>query len=148
MDVLALCGLQDRACGLLYDAESVLYGIGALAASACSGRHGCSIAQREYKMNCFITEYGNLIGLSLGLLGALLLAIAQSRLFLVIHDWLMSLDLTVETWLAGPRAPIVRAEGWDTQMERTVPWARKLSTLGWILVLMGFAAQIPSAIPK
>jgi hypothetical protein len=37
--ILTLCGLQDFAHGLFYDAERVLYGIGPLAASACSGRH-------------------------------------------------------------------------------------------------------------
>lgn len=51
MDVLALCGLQDRACSLFHDAESILYWVSAFAASACSGRHArlitCLMNERE-----------------------------------------------------------------------------------------------------
>ncbi len=49
MDVFALCGLQYVASCLFYDAESVLYRIGALAASACSGRHRDSITEKPRK---------------------------------------------------------------------------------------------------
>jgi hypothetical protein len=54
MYVLALCGLQYVAGGFLYDAECVLYRIGALTASACSGRHGSSMTRdsREGKKQC------------------------------------------------------------------------------------------------
>lgn len=43
MYVLALCGLQYVTDGLLHDAKCVLYRIGALTASACSGRHARSM---------------------------------------------------------------------------------------------------------
>jgi hypothetical protein len=45
MWIFSLCGLQDFAHGL-FNAESILYWIGALTASACSGRHGTTIVSR------------------------------------------------------------------------------------------------------
>jgi hypothetical protein len=69
-------------------------------------------------------------------------------MFLVINTWLRSLDLTLESSLGGPREPIIRIVGWEKGMESVVPGVRRLSTLGWILVAAGFAAQLPGALAK
>ena len=90
----------------------------------------------------------DLVGLSLNLLGAVLIVGAQSRLFSVINGWLRSLDLAIESWLAGPRSPIMGVMGWGKEMERAVPWLRRISTLGWISVATGFAAQIAGVLLK
>jgi hypothetical protein len=50
MRILALCGLQNLACRLFHDSKCVLYGIGALAASACSGRHGDSMTTEDIQL--------------------------------------------------------------------------------------------------
>ena len=90
----------------------------------------------------------DLVGLPLDLLGAVLIAVAQSRMFYVIDEWLLTLDLAITSRLAEPSAPTMRALGWNKQMECAVPRARRLSTIGWILVAAGFAARIPGALPK
>ena len=97
-------------------------------------------------MNWFI-EYGPATGLLFNVVGVIIIAAAQSRLFLVIKAWLLALDFYVETNLEKS-SPIVRFEGWDKQMERVVPWTRRLSALGWTLIVIGVALQIPAALPK
>ena len=87
------------------------------------------------------------VGLVLNLIGAVLLGIAQGRLFRVLNIWLKGLDFTVET-LLQPGAPIVKFTGWEKQMARAVPRSRRMSTLGWILIVLGAALQIPAALPK
>lgn len=87
-------------------------------------------------------SYFTAAGLLLNLLGAVLIAAAQSRLFVVINGWLLALDFYVETTLE-PKSPIIRFEGWDKQMEAAVPRNRRFSTIGWSLIVIGYALQVP-----
>jgi hypothetical protein len=96
---------------------------------------------------CWIVQYGVFVGLILNLLGAIVIAAAQSRLFVVINGWLLALDFFIETYLEQS-SPIIRFEGWDKQMERSVPLTSKLSAFGWILIVIGVALQIPAALPR
>ena len=105
------------------------------------------MAYMEVTVN-WIMQYGAVTGLVLNVIGAVTIATAQSRLFLVINGWLSALDLFVETYLAKQSPIVVRFTGWDKQMERAVPVTRKLSALGWTLIIIGVALQIPAALPK
>jgi len=92
-------------------------------------------------------SYATVLGLALNLIGAIVIAVAQSRLFVVINGWLLALDFYVETTLER-RSPIVRFEGWDRQMEAALPRTRRVSAFGWALIVLGAALQIPGALPK
>jgi hypothetical protein len=96
-------------------------------------------------MNCLV-QYSAVGGLILNLIGAIVIAVAQSRLATVINGWLLALDFYVETFLA--QGPIVRFEGWDKQMERQLPSTQRWSSFGWILIVVGVALQIPAALSK
>lgn len=84
----------------------------------------------------------DIIGLAAGLIGAILIAIAQSGLFSAIHLWLEGLDLTIETTLASSHGPIIRPTGIDQHMKRAVGRNKYLSTAGWILIAVGFGLQL------
>jgi hypothetical protein len=84
----------------------------------------------------------DVFGLTAGLIGAILIAIAQSGLFSTVHLWLMSLDSTIETMLEPPSEPIVRVTGVDKHMKDAVKRDKWLSTAGWILIALGFGAQL------
>jgi hypothetical protein len=88
------------------------------------------------------------VGLTLNVVGALIIASAQNQLFIVIDGWLTALDFYVETSIQQ-RLPItVRFEGWDKQMERQLPKSRKRAAFGWTLIVIGVAIQIPAALTK
>ncbi len=87
------------------------------------------------------------VGLVFNLIGAVLVAIAQGRLFRVLNVWLMGLAFNVET-LLQPEEPIVTiwlGRGRWLKLSRKV---ERFSTLGWILIVLGTALQIPATFPK
>ena len=86
-------------------------------------------------------NYMNGIGLLAGILGAIIIAIVQGRLFFVIHAWPLSLDFTVEN-LLNPRSPVIRPEGWDEHMKRAVHRNAAFSIVGWFLIVVGFVLQL------
>ena len=96
-------------------------------------------------MNWF-ADYGTAFGLSLDLIGVVIIAVAQSRIMLVTALWLNALDFFVETYLV-PNSPVVRFEGVDEQMKRAVTFNRRMSVVGWSLIAIGFLIQIPGSLP-
>jgi hypothetical protein len=98
------------------------------------------------QIKTWLMMYGALSGLILNFLGAAIVALCQSRLIAVVNAWLNALDFFIETYL-NKRGPVVRFEGWDARMEKEIPRNRRLSTLGWILLCIGFALQIPGTLP-
>jgi hypothetical protein len=86
------------------------------------------------------------VGLTLNLLGALIIASAQNQLFIVINGWLIALDFFVETSIQQKVPVTVRFEGWDKQMEQQLPKTRKRAGVGWALIVIGVAIQIPAAL--
>lgn len=89
----------------------------------------------------WLIEHATVYGLLSSLIGAIIVAFAQHRVFKVVDVWLNSLDFTAETSL-NPDSPIVRFSGWEKHMERAVRRSRQLSTLGWLLIIIGVALQI------
>ncbi len=92
-----------------------------------------------------LQEYCTAIGLLLNLGGAMIVALAQSRVTSVVNTWLTALDMFVETYLDKP-GPVIRFEGMRQQMEKALTNSRAVSALGWALICFGYALQIPAAL--
>jgi hypothetical protein len=84
----------------------------------------------------------DVLGLSCGLLGAIVLAISQNGVFAAIRLWLIALDLTVETLLGPNSSPIIRPTGIDDHMKRAVDRDKFFAPAGWLLIALGFFLQL------
>lgn len=91
----------------------------------------------------FLVKYGSVLGLLLSLIGVIIIAVVQNRLFNVVRAWLNSLDFT-----ARPETPAVMFPGWDKVMEKAVRQNRWLSWIGWILIVVGVTLQLCTALPS
>ena len=92
-------------------------------------------------VDCLV-KYGSVLGLLLSLFGAIIITDAQSDLFRVVNAWLNSLDFT-----AHPEAPVAMFTDWDKHMMgKAVRRSRRLSPLGWVLIVAGVALQIFAAL--
>ena len=94
----------------------------------------------------WFAQYWAAYGLILNMIGVAIIAIAQSRLTVVIDLWLNSLDFFVETYL-NKAGPVVRFEGVDEQMRKAVTLNRRIAIVGWGMIGFGFLLQIPGALP-
>lgn len=91
-----------------------------------------------------ITNNFSAIGLVLCLLGAIVLAWSQNKLFSKVTLWLETIDTTVDG-LTRPQGDILRVKGMDKLIQKSLPGLKCASTAGWILMILGTAMQILSA---
>jgi uncharacterized membrane protein (DUF2068 family) len=81
-----------------------------------------------------------IVGLTLNLLGALLLAFAQARLFSTIGLWLMAHETSLLSLLSGGN--VIHPIGPDEHWDKANAINRSLSLIGWILIAAGYLLQI------
>lgn len=87
----------------------------------------------------------NILGLSSGIAGTIILAISLNRFLKAVHTSVKAHELFIETYTSG--GDVLQIAGTDQHVSRAVKKAGSLTVTGIILVTIGFSLQLLQYLP-